>query len=84
MKLPNCASLEHPQWMLHVDPYAHSNMQTGTNIFISEWAMKDFCKDLWRIFFDKKFEVLECQSGSATTGPYQRYTVVAEFQKGRS
>jgi hypothetical protein len=26
-----CAFLEHPQWMLHVDPYAHSSMQTGTN-----------------------------------------------------
>lgn len=26
-----CALLEHPQWMLHVDPYAHLNMQTGTN-----------------------------------------------------
>lgn len=26
-----CAFLEHPQWMLHVDPYGHSSMQTGTN-----------------------------------------------------
>lgn len=26
-----CALLEHPQWMLHVDPYGHSSMQTGTN-----------------------------------------------------
>ena len=26
-----CALLEHPQWMLHVDPYALSSMPTGTN-----------------------------------------------------
>lgn len=26
-----CALLEHPQWMLHVDPFLHSSMQTGNN-----------------------------------------------------